>query len=150
MGLGEDYKAVLFSFFCCLRQTARVHSTRRKMCRRHRQARDREGPIPRGDVRIKTVSLGSKRPLGGFTPHFPTPPFLFGLPQEGCSLGRVKEPSNKYWPLICLTRAPGAPRAPGKPPKPSVGVSGTSGSLPEAPGTHHEPNQKTYEPKNID
>ena len=32
-------------------------------------------------------------------------------------------------------------------PGPCIDVSGTSGTLPEAPGTHPEPNQKTYEPK---
>ena len=43
---------------------------------------------------------------------------------------------------------PGLRGHPGGPPRPSLGVSGVSGALPEAPGTHHEPNQKTYEPKN--
>jgi hypothetical protein len=42
----------------------------------------------------------------------------------------------------------GGPR--GGPPRPSAGVLGTSGALPEALGTLHEPNTKTYEPKRID
>ncbi len=37
-----------------------------------------------------------------------------------------------------------------RPPRPFVGVLGASGALPEAAGTQHEPNQKTYEPnKNV-
>ncbi len=41
-------------------------------------------------------------------------------------------------------------RRPGKPPKAIDWVSGASEALPEAPGTHHEPNPKTYVPQGFD
>ncbi len=50
-----------------------------------------------------------------------------------------------------LTRVTAGLRGPpGGPPRPYVEVFGTSGALPEVPGAHHEPNQKTDERKRID
>ncbi len=72
------------------------------------------------------------------------------LRASGTELGRLVGPSKKYGFLGFLTRAPGALGAPGGHPGLSLGVSGASGALLEKAGTHHEPNQKTYEPKRID
>ncbi len=66
---------------------------------------------------------------------------------------RTRGPSaraKQYRFQVFWAQAPLAPEAPGMPPGPCVEVSGTSGALPEAPVTHHEPNQKTDEPNRID
>jgi hypothetical protein len=55
----------------------------------------------------------------------------------------LKRAPQQIWVFIFVARDPRAPGAPGGTPGPSVGVSATSGALPEAPGTHHDPNQKT-------
>ena len=54
----------------------------------------------------------------------------------------LKRAPQQIWVFIFVARDPRAPGAPGGTPGPSVGVSATSGALPEAPGTHHDPNQK--------
>ncbi len=54
---------------------------------------------------------------------------------------------QKIWVFMFFGPVPGDSGAPSGL---SVGVSGTSGALPEAPGTHHEPTPKTYEPKRLD
>ncbi len=58
---------------------------------------------------------------------------------------------NKYGFLFIFGPGPGGSEGPREAPqKTTIGVWVTFGALPEAPGTNHEPNSKTYEPKRID
>ena len=69
-----------------------------------------------------------------------------GAENESTSTGPQARPLKRAPQQILLFLFVAHPRAPGAPggtPGPSVGVSATSGALPEAPGTHHDPNQKT-------
>ncbi len=86
-------------------------------------------------------------PLGGEgVPKFQVHPETKYNKDSLLLLGRCRA-EQKYRFLGFATRAPGTA---GGHPRPSLGVSGASGTLPEKPGTHHEPNPKTYEPKRID